>query len=184
MSKILLALLVLLSLMLASAGAQSGRRKLPVAGPTPTPNASPSPTPTTTEPRASQVTAEKNQDYRCSNDGTLAHLIDDPATVKGYLPKEVDTRAEILEKPDPRYTEEARRAGVQGIVVLRVLLGPTGSIERIRVMRRLPYGLTENAIRVACEIKFKPAIKAGEKVPQWIAVEYGFMLSKSSIYGP
>ena len=182
MSKIILVLLVLL--LLTSASAQSGRRKPPVVSPTPTPGASPSPIPTTTDLRTPQVTAEKNQDYRCSDDGTLAHLIDDPATVKGYLPKEVDTRAEIIEKPDPRYTEEARKAGVQGIVVLRVLLSPTGSIERIRVMRRLPYGLTENAIRVACKIKFKPAIKGGEKVPQWIAVEYGFMLSKSSIYGP
>ena len=184
MSKILLVLLVIFSLALAGASAQSGRRKPPVVSPAPTPAASPSPTPATTDPKASQVTAEKNEDYRCSDDGTLAHLIDDHLTVKGYLPKEVDTRAEILKKPDPRYTEEARKAGVQGTVVLRVLLGPTGSIERIRVMRRLPYGLTENAIRVACEIKFKPAIKGGEKVPQWIAVEYGFMLSRSSIYGP
>jgi len=175
--------LILIILVSAPAFAQSGRRNLPPPpAPTPTPEAKPSPSPTL--PSRELVTAEKDQDYRCTDDGTLAHLIDDPATVKGYLPKEVDTRAEILKKPDPRYTEEARRAGVQGIVVLRVLLGPTGSIERIRVMRRLPYGLTENAIRVACEIKFKPAIKGGEKVPQWIAVEYGFMLSRSSIYGP
>ena len=168
----------------ASAIGQSGRRKAPViepgALPTPTPSESPKPS----EPKASQVTAEKNQDYHCSNDGTLAHLIDDPASVKAFQPKEVDVRAEITARPDPKYTEEARRIWVQGVVILKVLLSADDKIERIRVLRRLPYGLTENAIRAACEIKFKPALINGQKVPQWVNVEYGFSLAKSSIYGP
>ena len=179
-----LLVVILFSLFSIGVSAQSGRRKPPVASPTPTPEATPTPTAKPEEPRSLQVTAEKNQDYRCTDDGTLAHLIDDPATVKGYQPKEVDTRAEILDRPDPKYTEQARKVGVQGIVVLKVLLSPAGTVDRIRVARRLPYGLTESAIRAACEIKFKPAIKAGEKVPQWVTVEYGFTLTKSSIYGP
>jgi protein TonB len=173
---------LVVGLAVVSAAAQSGRRKPPVASPTPVPESSPTPKPV--EPKTPPVTAEKNQDYRCTDDGTLAHLIDDPATVKGYQPKEVDTRAEILDRPDPKYTEEARRAGVQGIVVLKVLLSANNGIDRIRVVRRLPYGLTETAIRAACEIKFKPAVKGGEKVSQWVTVEYGFSLSRSSIYGP
>jgi hypothetical protein len=52
------------------------------------------------------------------------------------------------------------------------------------VQRRLPYGLTESAIRAACEIKFNPALINGQKVPQWATIEYGFNLAKSSIYGP
>jgi protein TonB len=181
--KALVSVLVLVLTTVVSVSAQSGRRKPPISSPTPTPEATPA-TPKPVEPKAPQVTAEKNQDYRCTVDGTLAHLIDDPTTVKGYLPKEVDTRAEILERPDPRYTEEARRAGVQGTVLLKLLLSPTGTIERVRIVRRLPYGLTENAIRAACGVKFKPAVKGGEKVPQWVAIEYGFLLSRSSIYGP
>jgi hypothetical protein len=50
------------------------------------------------------------------------------------------------------------------------------------VVRRLPYGLTENAIRVACKIKFKPAMKDGVQVSQWLNVEYAFRLADSSIY--
>ncbi len=98
------------------------------------------------------VTAEKDQDYRCTDDGTLAHLLDH-AEVAGFSPKEVDTKAEITAKPDPTYTREARRMGVQGVVVLKVLLLADGKLDRVRVVRRLPYGLTENAIRAACEIK-------------------------------
>jgi TonB family protein len=134
-------------------------------------------------PALSQVTAEKDQDYRCTDDGTLAHLLD-PAAVEAFSPKEVDVKAEITAKPDPVYTREARRVGVQGNVMLKVLLLPNGKLDRVRVVRRVPYGLTENAIRAACEIKFKPAVKAGKQVAQWVTLEYGFRLANSSIFGP
>ena len=111
MTKLIITTATLLGLSI-SLSAQSGRRKPPVASPAPTPAASPTPTPKTEEPKQPPVTAEKNQDYRCTDDGTLAHLMDDPASIKGFQPKEVDTRAEILERPDPKYTEEARRIGV------------------------------------------------------------------------
>jgi len=180
-----LLLIISTILLISTAGlAQSGRRKPPATSPTPLPEASPTPTPKTQEPKAPQVTAEKNQDYRCTDDGTLAHLMDDPATVKGFQLKEVDTHAEILARPEPKYTEAARRVGVQGVVVLKVLLGADGQIARIRVVKRLPYGLTESAIHAACEIKFKPAVKDGQQVPMWASMEYGFSLAKSSIFGP
>jgi periplasmic protein TonB len=172
---------LILILFTTSAFAQSGRRTVPVPtpAPTPTPEAKPSPTPSLP---SGQVTAEKDQDYRCTDDGTLAHLLDQD--VAGYSPKEVDVKAEITAKPDPGYTREARRVGVQGDVVLKLLLRDDGKLDRVRVVRRLPYGLTENAIRAACGVKFKPAIKAGQPVSQWVTVQYGFRLADSSIFGP
>jgi len=177
----LIPVLILILIFSASAFAQSGRRAVPVPtpSPTPTPEAKPSPT----LPSGSQVTAEKDEDYRCTDDGTLAHLLD-PDSGTGYSPKEVDVKAEVTAKPEPVYTREARRAGVQGIVILKVLLLGDGKIDRVRVVKRLPYGLTENAIRAACEIKFKPAMKGGQAVSQWVAMEYGFRLANSSIFGP
>jgi TonB family protein len=166
-----------------SAFAQSGRRNKTTPAPTPTSEEKPAPSPTPSLPGPSQVTAEKDQDYRCTTDGTLAHLLDE-GDVAGFSPKEVDTKAEITAKPEPVYTREARRVGVQGIVILKVLLLADGKLDRIRVVRRLPYGLTENAIRAACGIKFKPAVKAGQQVPQWVTLEYGFRLANSSIFGP
>jgi protein TonB len=166
-----------------SAFAQSGRRTVPAPAPTPTPTPDAKPSPTPSLPPRSQVTAERDQDYRCTDDGTLAHLLEQN-DVSGFTAKEVDTKAEVMERPNPGYTREARRVGVQGIVILKVLLGPDEKIERVRVVRRLPYGLTENAIQAACEIKFKPAIKAGQPVAQWMAVEYSFRLANSSIFGP
>jgi TonB family protein len=179
-----LRVVILILIFAITAFAQSGRRaRAPVAAPTPAAMPQPTPSPTPALPPKSQVTAEKDQDYSCTDDGTLAHLLDQPQ-VGGFSPKEVDVKAEITSKPDPVYTREARRVGVQGVVVLKVLLLADGKLDRVRVVRRLPYGLTENAIRAACEIKFKPAIKAGQPVSQWVTLEYGFRLANSSIFGP
>ena len=173
--------LILILIFGTFAFAQSGRRARPAPAPTPTPTPEEKPSPSA--PPSEPVTAERDQDYRCTSDGSLAHLLD-PPDVAGFSPKEVDVKAEILTRPEPGYTREARRAGVQGNVILRVLLLPNGKIDRVRVVRRVPFGLTENAIRAACEIKFKPAVKAGKEVSQWVQIEYGFRLANSSIYGP
>ena len=170
---------ILIILFATSAFAQSGRRTVTVPTPTPTPEAKPSPS----LPSLVPVTAEKDQDYRCTDDGTLAHLLDPPA-VTVFTPKEVDVKAQVTARREPNYTREARRIGVQGLVVLKVLGLPDGKIDRVRVVRAVPYGLTENAILAACEVKFKPAMKAGQPVAQWITVEYGFRLAESSIFGP
>ncbi len=175
--------LVLILIFGTTAFAQSGRRSKTVPAPTPAPEVKPAPSPTPSLPPRSQVTAETDQDYRCTDDGTLAHLLD-PPEVGGFSAKEVDTKAEITARPEPGYTREARRFGVQGVVVLRVLLLADGKLDRVRVIKRLAFGLTENAIRAACQIKFKPAIKAGKEVSQWVTLEYGFRLANSSIFGP
>jgi TonB family protein len=166
-----------------SAFAQSGRRNKTAPPPAPTPETTPSPSPTPSLPARSQVTAEKDKDYSCTTDGTLAHLLEE-STVVTFSDKEVDTKAEITAKPNPSYTREARRAGVQGIVTLKLLLLANGKLDRVKVVRRLPFGLTETAILAACEVKFKPAIKAGQPVAQWVTIQYGFQLANSSILGP
>ena len=177
------AVLVLILIFGTSAFAQSGRRTKAVPAPTATPEEKPAPSPTPALPPPAQVTAERDEDYRCSDDGSLAHLLDHDEA-GGFSPKEVDVKAQVTAKPEPTYTREARRIGVQGVVILKVLLRADGKLDRVRVVRRVPYGLTENAIRAACEIKFKPAMKAGKQVSQWVTLEYVFRLANSSIFGP
>jgi len=177
----LLAILILSS----SAYSQSGRRvrdsKVPVPPPVPEVTA-PKPAPTDEPP---PVTAEKNQDYRCTEDGTLARILEpDDVGETVISAKEADVRATITTKPKPSYTRDARRNGVQGFVVLKVLLSARGKIARVRVVKPLPAGLTENALRAACKIEFKPAIKNGQAVSQWLTVEYVFRLAESSIFTP
>lgn len=162
---------------------QSGRRGQTITVPVPPPEiVEPKAPPQPTNP-AQVVTAQKNEDYRCTDDGTLAKILETDPEENVDTSKKPDVRAEILTKPTPSYTKEARRSGVQGIVVLKVLLSSEGEISRIRVHRGLPAGLTENAIRAACKIKFKPAMTAGQPVSRWVTVEYVFRLAESSIFG-
>src|ERR1051325_6147732 len=89
----------------ASAIGQSGRRKPPTVAPTAIPSTTRGESTKASAPKLLQVTAEGKRDYCCSADGVLAHLTDDPDSVKAFLPKEVDVRAEITARPDPKYTE-------------------------------------------------------------------------------
>ena len=171
----------------SSAYSQSGRRVRETKAPPPPPAREviePAPKSATTD-EPPPVTAEKNQDYRCTEDGSLARIIE-PDDLAEFVvsAKEVDVRATITAKPKPSYTKEARRNGVHGFVTLKVLLSARGKIARVRVVKGLPAGLTENAIRAACKMEFKPAMKNGQAVSQWLTAEYVFRLADSSIFSP
>lgn len=96
-----------------------------------------------------------------------------PAVLTG---KEVSVKARILSKPEPQYTEEARRDMVTGTVVLRAIFAANGRVVGIHAVSGLPHGLTEQAIYAARQIKFVPAIKDGRPVSMFIQLEYNFNL--------
>jgi TonB family protein len=98
----------------------------------------------------------------------------DPAGAKVYSGKEVDQRAQILSRPKPIYTDEARKNLVSGTVVLKAVLASNGQVANIRVIKGLPNGLTEQAIAAAKELRFVPAMKDGHAVSQEIQLEYNF----------
>jgi TonB family protein len=174
-----LPLLTIVLLLTPSLYSQSGRRANKDRQPTPPPAATPTPPAAPPSEPDPQVTAERDQDYRCTDDGTLARIIEDE-TPTFLSAKEVDERAVIVKKPRAGYTRVAREYGVQGQVVVRVVFSSNKKIDRVRVVRGLPGGLNENAIRAACKIEFKPALKAGQPVSQWLNVEYIFRLTDSS----
>jgi TonB family protein len=96
--------------------------------------------------------------------------------MRGYGGGGVDQRARLLFKPEPQYTEEARRNQITGTVVLRVVFASSGEVVQIRATRTLPFGLTERAIAAARQIRFVPAMKDGRPVPVSMQLEYNFNL--------
>ena len=91
-------------------------------------------------------------------------------------PRDVEQRARLLSKPEPQYTEEARRNSITGTVMLRVVFSSSGRVEQIRALQTLPFGLTEKAIAAARQIQFVPAMKGGRPVSVWMQLEYNFNL--------
>jgi protein TonB len=82
----------------------------------------------------------------------------------------------VLAKPEPQYTEDARRNLIMGTVVLRVVFSRTGEVTNIRAVHALPFGLTERAIAAARLIRFRPATRDGRPVNVYMQLEYNFNL--------
>jgi len=122
---------------------------------------------------------DNSKENSSSSKNSEAAQSDEPT----YGPKEVDTRAVILSNPEPPYTEEARKNEIAGAVLLEAVLSSSGEVRDIKVLRGLPYGLTENALKAVMRIKFKPAIKDGHPVSQRMKFEYNFNLYDKMYFG-
>jgi TonB family protein len=93
-----------------------------------------------------------------------------------FTGKDVTTKARLISKPEPQYTEDARKNQITGTVVLKCVFSSGGQVTNISVRSGLPYGLTEKAIAAARQIKFVPATKDGHQVSMWMQLEYNFNL--------
>jgi TonB family protein len=95
---------------------------------------------------------------------------------KIFSGREVTSKARVLEKPEPTYTESARKNQITGTVVLRAVFSAGGSVTNIHAVSGLPDGLTERAIAAAKNIRFVPATKDGHPVSMWMELQYNFNL--------
>jgi periplasmic protein TonB len=78
--------------------------------------------------------------------------------------------------PDPEYSEEARKAKYQGMVVWWVIVGPDGTTRDVRIQRSLGMGLAEKAVASVRTWKFEPARKNGVAVAVQVSIEITFRL--------
>lgn len=79
-------------------------------------------------------------------------------------------------KPEPAYSEEARKAKYQGTVVLWIVVDAQGNVADCRVVKPLGLGLDEKALEGVKVWKFKPAMRNGTPVPVRVMVEVSFRL--------
>jgi TonB family protein len=93
---------------------------------------------------------------------------------KPFKQSDLTRKALITFKPEPGYTESARKFNVTGVVRLRAILAATGEVNSISVVKGLPHGLTSKALAAAKQVKFQPARKDGRIVSQYVVFEYNF----------
>ncbi len=82
-----------------------------------------------------------------------------------------DVTKDPLPKGDCRgaYTEEAREAGIEGLVVLSLVVDPEGNTREIHVVQKLGHGLDENAVAALKACRFTPGEHNGQAVAVKIA---------------
>ncbi len=85
---------------------------------------------------------------------------------------------EILEKPRPAYTEEARRLNIQGEVLLQAAFDASGAVRVLGLLRGLGHGLDEAAMAAARQIRFRPARRNGQPVDSTAVVHIVFQLAE------
>jgi periplasmic protein TonB len=81
-----------------------------------------------------------------------------------------------LYRPEPEYSEEARKAKYQGTVVLYVEVDASGHPRNLKVIRSLGLGLDEKAMEAVNKWKFRPGYKDGKPVTVAATVEVNFRL--------
>jgi TonB family protein len=91
--------------------------------------------------------------------------------------KPIERPVEIVFKPSPEYTDDARSARIEGTVTLDLEFSAAGDVRVLRVVRGLGHGLDEAAERAALRIRFKPAQSEGRAVDSRATVYITFRLS-------
>ena len=84
---------------------------------------------------------------------------------------------EILFKPKPVYTDEARAKKIEGDVLLQVVFTASGDVKVQRIVQGLGYGLDESAESAARQIRFHPAQQEGQPVDFTAIVHITFALA-------
>ena len=85
--------------------------------------------------------------------------------------------AEILSKPTPIYTDEAKAQHIEGEVLLEAVFEASGKIHVLRIVRGLGHGLDDAAVHAAEQIRFKPALKDGQPSDSTVVLHIIFQLA-------
>jgi len=87
------------------------------------------------------------------------------------------TPVEIVSKPNPIYTQEARDLKLEGEVLLEVVFTAAGQLRVVRVERGLGHGLDEAAVRAAQQMRYKPALRDGQPYDSVATLHVRFQLA-------
>jgi periplasmic protein TonB len=98
---------------------------------------------------------------------------DEPILVGGAVKK-----PEILVKTQPRYTELARRANIEGAVVLKAVIDERGYVTDLEVLKDLPMGLDKAAVDAVRSWRFKPATLHGRPVKVYYNLTVNFTIQR------
>ena len=152
------------------------KRTRPIAKPKAKRIPIPDPTPDEPEPLFEDAVDGPEMDFPEVSIGDVAAIPDAPPgpSVSVYQISGNVKAPEKISAPDPVYTEEARMARIQGVVILQTIIDIAGNVTNIRVLKGLPSGLTESAVEAVKSWRFRPATLEGKAVPVHYMITISF----------
>jgi protein TonB len=86
------------------------------------------------------------------------------------------TKPELVYFAPPNYPEMARISHLEGTVIVKVLVGPDGSVLAAEILQGVHPMLNKEAIAAARKCKFNPGKQRNIPVKAWMAIPYRFRL--------
>ena len=86
---------------------------------------------------------------------------------------------ELIRRVEPKYPDEAKSYRVSGVVILEATIDEAGTVTRTRVVKGLPFGLSEAATEAVANWRYKPATMDGKPVKVAYNVSVEFNLHRS-----
>lgn len=87
------------------------------------------------------------------------------------------TAPKLIHKVEPEYSREASNAGIQGTLILEIIVNEKGIPGKVLVLSPMGFGLDERAVRAVEQWRFEPGRKDGQPVPILANVEVNFRLA-------
>jgi TonB family protein len=139
----------------------------------------PIPDPTPDEPEPIRVVEEVQQELDLPVDDTVFGIPQGPPSAEPEGPIHVGGDVKAPEKvfaPQPSYTEIARKARIQGVVIVQAIIDKEGNVTNVKVLKGLPMGLEDAAVEAMKQWKFKPATLNGKPVTVYYNLTVNFKL--------
>lgn len=101
-----------------------------------------------------------------------------PAEPQGPIMVGGDVKAPVKTSgADPSYTEIARRARIEGVVIVQAIVNKEGIVENVKVLKGLPMGLDQSAVDAVKRWRFEPATLHGKPVDVYYTLTVNFQLN-------
>ncbi len=105
---------------------------------------------------------------------TLVMPIKQKAPVSKYTP--YDKPPKIISRIRFKYPPDAQKSGIEGRVLLKVLVGKTGSVLEVEIVESIPE-LDEAALKAVQDVKFKPGKYQNKPVNVWVRIPIDFKIN-------